>query len=146
MLVLSILVGWDTGHHLPSIPWNIPLPIPIPTPFPPTPSAFRAILAYDSSKPLSRGQSNVLNSTAVRGYLNAKCLKDSDGRPAWRQWDVNVDVSNESSTWKDAWQEVKAKLGALPQIAVQRGDKLDVLPLPDTEAATLDLLKKYGGN
>lgn len=113
---------------------------------PPGPvSGFRVIFVSESSANHTREQLNILSSTAIAGYLNAKASKDEKGRPAWRRWDKDVDVTNELESWKVFWTNVKPKLGTLPMLVISSDRGIEVLPLPATEADTLTFLKRYGG-
>lgn len=129
-----------------------PIPPPKPVdpkvdPVPPKPvpvGDFRVLFVYETSASLTREQLNILNSTAIRTYLNSKCVKDSDGRPGWRSWDVDISADKDLKVWRDLWAATKPKLGKLPQAVIVIGTEGTVFPLPETEAATLELLKKYG--
>ena len=54
-------------------------------------------------------------------------------------------MTNENDTLKKLWAATKPQLGTLPVIVIVTDQKGEVLPLPATEAETLDLLKRYGG-
>lgn len=125
-----------------------PTPTPTPTPTPqPIPGAtgLRVLFVYESSANMTREQLNVLNSTAVRAYLNAHCAKDAKGRAEWRSWDKDVDASKESDVWRRLWAATKPNLGPLPQVVVVTDQAGETFPLPATEADLLALLQRYGG-
>lgn len=128
-----------------------PQPPPDPEPKPPGPSpapaGFRVLMVYESSAKLTQEQRNILNSTAITGYLNAHCVKHPKlGTPEWRKWDKDIEVSpKESETMRKLWEETKPKLGELPQILIVVNGKGQLYPLPETEAETLKLLKQNGG-
>lgn len=129
-----------------------PSPPPGPDPIPPTPpipvpaSGLRVLFVYESSANLTREQLNILNSTKIAEYLNAKAAKDAKGLPEWRRWDKDVNTTHESDVWKNLWAATKPQLTQLPAVVIVTNQKGEVHPLPATEAETLDLLKKYGGN
>lgn len=113
-----------------------------PSPFPA--AGFRSLIVYEQEElsKLPPSQLTVLNSTAVRGYLNSKCVKGPDGKtPEWRVLDRHADTKHES----ELWQEMLAKpCPSLPWLYV--GDRNgESVALPATEAETLAILKKYGG-
>jgi hypothetical protein len=99
---------------------------------------------YETGDSQSREQLNIINSTAIREYLKGKCAKD-DGIPGFRFWDKDIDTSKEGDTWKKIWDSAKPKLSGLPTVVVFRGTAGEYYPLPATEAATLEFLKKFGG-
>jgi hypothetical protein len=135
------IVAWD---HLPQFPHPGPGPGPGPIPGPVIPEPLRVIFIYESSDPLSREQNNILNSPAIRSYLTSHCLKDGD-LPAWRYWDKDINVSKESAAWQAAWNSAKVDPTPLPKIVIFTKTAMVAYPLPADEQATLDLLKKYGG-
>ena len=98
----------------------------------------------ESSANHTAEQAAILASPKIVAYLNDKCVKDGS-RPGWRKWDPQVNVDNETELWKKLWAATKPTLGGLPCIVIVAGQKGEVLPLPSTEAATLELLKRYGG-
>ncbi len=124
---------------------NPPGPTPDVDPTPvPNPANFRVLFVYESSQNHTREQLNILNSTAITTYLNERCVKGSDGRPEWRRFDPDVVVSpKETETIRKLWEATKPALGDLPQIVIVVNGKGEVFDLPDTEAETLALLKKY---
>jgi hypothetical protein len=115
-----------------------------PGPGPIPPGEFRALFVYESSAPLTKEQLNIWYSTRIAEYLNAKCAKD-DGRPGWRKWDKDIDTQHETPTWKAIWAATKPTVTTLPALVIIRGQKGEAVPLPETEEATLTLLKKHGG-
>lgn len=120
-------------------------PGPVP-PSPPVPAAgLRVLFVYERQDRMTPGQVAALNSVKVIDYLNAKCAKDSDGRPAWRKFDKDVVLKNELPVWQKLWEATKPVLGTLPQVVIVTDAKGEAHPLPDSEQGMLDLLKKYGG-
>lgn len=109
-------------------------------------TGLRVVIVYEQSAALTREQVNILGSAKISAYLNAKCAKDEKGRPAWRKWDKDVQLSDlETKSWQDLWTNLKPKLGTLPQICIVTDQKGETFQLPDTEQKTLELLQKYGG-
>lgn len=140
----GVLFGFLLGFTLGGISWN---PSP---PSPPTPDVtpvvapgLRVIFGRETGKPLNREQTLILGSTQITGYLNDKCVKIA-GRPGWRKWDESDDKSADAPEMAKLWNATKGKLPP-PFVVIANEKGTDVFPLPATEAATLDLLKKYGG-
>ena len=79
---------------------------------------------------------------AVRGYLNAKTPVGPVGVHDWAMFDQNVDPSAYGKWFSDAMKSPRA---SLPWIVIGSPKGGYAGPLPANEAATLDLLKKYGG-
>ena len=134
-----------------------PPPGPTPTPQPPTPEPIpnpipgdknRVLLMYESSElsKLPSSQAVQISSPTLRSYLNRKCLVGLDGvTPEYRIWDKDVDLSNTTQVWKDAMASAKKDPFKLPVLAVSNGKTGWVGTLPNTEAETLAVLKKYLG-
>lgn len=139
---LSLAVG-----KAPKPPDPTPVP-PIPDPpIPPAPiKGMRVLFVWEKDDLLTREQLNVLNSTSIRDYLNKKCV---DGSKGWAKWDKDTTLTTRPAPWPDLWAAVKAKVLTeqvkLPAVAVADGTKVTLHQLPATEAATLTLLKQYGG-
>jgi len=129
----------------PVVPTPGPEPNP-PQPNPPTPAPGQiSVLIVDNvddyGKPEYQPYLDVLNSSAIVDYLNSHCAKVGSA-PEWRHFDQNTDVSHESKKWQDA---MKLPRASLPWIAITNGKTGYGGPLPKTEAETLALLKKWGG-
>lgn len=123
-----------------------PAPPPGPTPPPAPVRGLRVIFVVESSANHTREQLNILNSTAIASYLNAKAAKDEKGQPSWRRWDKDqVFAAGESAAMKALFDAAKPQLGTLPMLLIASDQKAELYPLPATEAETLELLKKYGG-
>lgn len=130
---------------------NPPDPKP-PTPPDPAPipaAGLSALIVYESEtlSALPRPQLEILNATgpgSVREYLTTHCIKGPDGRtPECRFLDKDASTAGESKFWQDA---LALKRGPeLPWLMVTNGKAGYSGPLPATPAATLDILKKYGG-
>jgi len=119
-------------------------PGPTPTPTPATVGNLRVLFLYETSANLTAEQLATMNSPDIRGYLNAKTLKD--GNSAYRYWDRNIDISEETPGWQSAYTAAKAMTITSPRVLFFAGTAfVKSEPLPPTEAATLELLKKYGG-
>ena len=111
----------------------------------PTPVAgFRVIFVSETSANLTKEQLNILNSTAIRDYLNKKTARTGT-RPDYRYWDKDVNVSGETETFKKLWASVQPKLGTLPQMAVVGNDGTVQIFALTTEQETLATLKRIGG-
>ncbi len=96
----------------------------------------------DLSK-LPKDQVLALTAADIRGYLNAKCVPDADGKTkAWRIWDKDVDPANESAMWQKV---TKRPHPTLPWIVVSNGKTWYEGALPASKDAVLTLLQKYGG-
>jgi hypothetical protein len=124
-------------------PTPIP-PNPSPTPTPPTPASGMHVLVVYETKDLAKlpaTQVQVIASQAVRAYLDKHCEKDG-ATPAYRFFDQNVDLSKEPKDWQETFKRPRS---SLPWIIVATSKAFYEGPLPTTEAATLELLKKYGG-
>lgn len=117
-----------------------PDPIPVPA------SALRVLFVYESANTLTKAQNTILNSTAIRKYLDTHCVKGDDGKtPDYRFFDKDVDVSSAGTTIKAMWEAAKPMFTNLPIIVIFDGLKGTSYPLPATEKETLDLLAKFGG-
>jgi hypothetical protein len=148
----SITIDW-TGGIDPVPPPIPPGPTPEPpTPEPPVPVAWgplaRVIVLYESS--LMTGREPIY-SAKVAEALSKACPPDADGRPAWRVWDKDLDVTKEP-TWVDAMAKARAALGAEPGpvlYAFDSAGRVKPVPLPPsltpTEAiAAIEGLKATG--
>lgn len=128
------------GPNPPIPPGPTPGPVPIPGP------GFRVLIVYETADlgKMPVKQETVLYAKAIRDYLNAKATPTADGgKRGWYIVDQNVDFSNESKTWQDALKRPRTQV---PWIIVSNGTSGFEGPLPADVTATLELLKKYGGN
>jgi hypothetical protein len=118
-------------------------------PDPPTPvSGVRVILINESSAAMSRGHLAVWNSTALKDYLDSRCVKGTDGRPEWRKYDKDVIQTKEPKTLVDLWAATKPKLTGmkLPALLIVSDASGELYPLPETVEAAVALIKqKVGG-
>lgn len=129
--------------RLPAIQW--PDWVTVVTPVVPQPSGeLRVVIVREVNDKMTREQINAVNSTQVTAYLNEKCGK-VDGRPGWRRWDDDVDVSNETEAWKALWTKAQSSATvSLPKVVIFKGDTMMSFAI-NTEADLLVNLKKYGG-
>lgn len=134
----SITIDW-TGGIDPTPPTPIPPgptpepPPPEPPPVPPTPAwgpLARVIVLYESSAMTGR---EPIYSTTTSEALSAVCPPASDGRPAWRIWDKDLDVSKEPG-WSDAMAKAKAGLTGVGPVlfAFDSDGRVKEIPLPPT--------------
>ena len=146
----ELIVVTDTGDVIRKVldVGGGPGPLP-PDPIPPDPkpdvkpTGLRVILVREVQDPLTKEQTNIWNSTKLKDWLDAKVVKDERGRPAWRKWDKDIDVTNETVTMRQLWEATRSKIGQLPAIVIVTDQQGLVFPLPATEQATLELLQKY---
>ena len=141
-----ILVDDGTGPRPPPGPDVVPKPDVIPNPS----KGFRVLFVYERQADLTREQLNILASTKIITYLNAKCVKDAAGRPEFRKWDKSTidrdgGLAHESPLWQQLWKDARDKLGKLPQVVIVTDQAGVPYEWPATEDATLALLKQYGG-
>lgn len=78
-------------------------------------------------------QANIFTSVALREYLDSKAK-------GWRIFDQDVDLRLEAKLWQDAMARDRE---SLPWIVISNGKSGHEGPLPETVAATIDLIKKY---
>lgn len=132
----SITIDW-TGGIDPTPPPVPPGPTPDPptppTPEPPVPAwgpLARVIVLYESSAMTGR---EPIYSTTTSEALSAVCPNASDGRPAWRIWDKDLDVSKET-TWVDAMAKAKAAFTPPGPVlyAFDGAGRVKEIPLPPT--------------
>ncbi len=118
---------------------------PDPKPIPSTVGNLRVLILFESSAKLDIKQLSALNGGIVRKYLTDKCLMDSDGLPAWRMWDRNIDVTAESPAWKAALTAAQADPLPIPKVAIFAGTTLvKVVPLPANDVDMVTMLKQWG--
>lgn len=87
------------------------------------------------------GQLRALQSTKIRQYLDEHCAK-VDGRPQWRIFDADADMSAAEKVWQDV---MKRPRKSTPWIVISNGAAGAEGPLPEDESKTLELLKRWGG-
>lgn len=131
-------------------PTPVPVPVPPgpgpgPTPVPPGPSGLRVMILEETSERqgLSRGQLLALTSADVRSYLDTKA------KDRWRLLDDDLDAEDMagwSQEWIAAYKQAKELSGGtVPFVMVSNGTTGTAVKLPETSAAMLELLRRYGG-
>ena len=141
-----------------------PTPIP-PPPVPPTPTTLRVLFLYESQDlgkmPVS--QASILTSQVVRGYLDKHCPVESccpDGKcpltifggllaastPSYRFFDKDIAGDKLPKVWQDTLAYAKAKASVPYLLICGTAGPVWEGPWPADDSATLELLKKYGGN
>ena len=146
--ILRIMVKVGDGPRPPPVVPTPPAPKPdeVTPPTPTVPTGFRVIMAFESSESYPRETNNILNSTLIDAYMSSKCVLGDGNVPEWRKWDKDlVPKDSESKSMRDLWTQAKPKLGKLPQLIIAVNGKFFVVDMPPTEAETLTLLKKHGG-
>lgn len=136
---VTVTIGEPTPPSPPVPPVPPPSPAPIPLP------GFRALFIYESAElgKMSAQQQLVLTSQTIRDYLSSKCVAGPDGRTKeWRFYDKDTDLSADGKVWQDAMKRPRTQV---PWLIVSNGKEGYEGPLPENEAKTLELLKKYGG-
>lgn len=131
------------GEPAPPVPPVPPVPPPSPAPIPLP--GLRALFIYESAElaKMPASQQLVLTSQLVRDYLNSKCAVGPDNRTKeWRFYDKDTDLSADGKAWQDAMKRPRTQV---PWLIVSNGKEGYEGPLPENEAKTLELLKKYGG-
>ena len=118
----------------------------VPTPpGPVVPTGFRVIFGYDTmSAATTREKLNSIYSTAITAYLTEHCAKGPKSIPEWRKWSFKVVTTpDESPTLTALWEQSKPLFKSGPQLIIASNGKANVFDVPNTEAETLALLKKY---
>jgi hypothetical protein len=107
----------------------------------------RMLIVYESGErsKYPAEQSLILNSGVLAEYLDETCTKASDGHPEWRIWDKDVKLSDVDGplveqVWVDA---MKLPRDSLPWLIVTNGTTGFSGALPQSEAETMQLLRKY---
>jgi hypothetical protein len=140
------------------VPVPTPTPTPAPTPAPVDPPAppdevpsvvgnMRVVILFESSAKLTPGQHDAIWSTKkVLPYLNSHCMKSATGRPEWRAWDQNIDITNEPREWQvAALAALQAPPIALPKAVVFAGSQVVAVHPITTEDDLLAFLQSKGG-
>jgi hypothetical protein len=149
---IEILVGEPTPPPIPPGPTPGPGPTPTPTPVPPAPTpdpspfpGFAVFYVWETAGQMPPAQLNAFYSTRINDWLNTHTSKTADGRPAWRKWDKDINVSNEAVDVKLLWMAILPKIGPLPQLVISKSGSLTFLPFPTNEAELLKTLQSFGG-
>ena len=110
-------------------------PAPIPD------AGFRVLIVYESGDmtkyPIE--QQIILTGADVREFLDKNCIKEGN-TPAYRIYDPDVDLTNDSPVWQKAMARPRKEL---PWLIVSHGKTGFEGPLPKTPTAFLELAKKY---
>lgn len=128
-----------------------PGPKPDPEPGPIPTGELIVLISYESEtkSKLPSAQAQIFTSLPVRQYLAAKCKADpspisADGK-AYRIWDDEETGAGDSKLWQDIVKARPPVGDAEPRIYISNGQAEFEGLLPATPAATIELLKKYGG-
>lgn len=141
--ICCLLGGWlllSSGDRVPPDPTPDPAPDVDPTPI--VEDGKRVLIIYESAD-LSKypySQTLIFQGAVIRDYLRENCSKGEDGTPEFRIWDQDVDTSHVSEIWQKA-MEIDRK--SLPWLIVSNGVSGTSCPLPETAAATMEILDRY---
>jgi hypothetical protein len=120
-------------------------PGPGPDPQPPQPvTSFRVIFVKESGQILNAQQSSIPGAKAIRDYLARKTTPEG-GLQGWREYDPQVNVTNEQPNMKALWQAVQPKITTVPNVVIQTNGVAEIFPFPADTAACLALLESKGG-
>jgi hypothetical protein len=116
-----------------------PAPDPQPNPIPPVPAGKMWTVIVEESGQITPAQGKIVASKAVADYLRAK------GHP--NAWIIDKDVLDENDRQPPSLAEYLARAKSLPYLFLvsETGTVLHEGPLPESEPALLELLKKHGG-
>ncbi len=151
-LVLSVVTpGGQLVMPFTIVPYGAPTPGPGPEPGPgpgpiPVPGGKLFVLVVTETKDQTPEQATVLNSKAARDLMAAKGVAMADCRSE-RGRTSTASPRLTSAKWIEqakTWAAAGNKLPCL-MILDSQGAVLSQGPLPATEAAYLELLKKFGG-
>ncbi len=123
-------------------PPPVPPPVPVPpVPVPPVPTALKVLVVYETAElpKMKPAQTAIILSAEVRKYLATHTAKEGEV-PTFRFLDKDDPMDRESALWQRLMGQAKGK--ALPWLII---DGAYDGPLPESEAAILDLLRKWGG-
>ena len=103
----------------------------------------------ETSSKLPQSILNQFTSIKIRDYCFTHCILSPESNPEFRIFDENTDVSKESKSIRDLFKQATDGLTKdskrRPWVAISSGASIFNTSLPTTEAETLKLLKKYGG-
>lgn len=132
---LIALAAWGAANYKPS-----PTPEPTPDVVPVVEKLLKVLIVEETAErsKLTPAQINLLNATGWRDYVVSK---------AGESRVLDASLTAEQLKKEAAWvQEAMAKPRAsVPWLLVSNGAAGASVPLPETEAAMIELLKKYGG-
>ncbi len=142
-----IVVSGHGPQPPPVVDPNVP---PKPVVDPATVGPFRALIVTDTDGlgDLPRAQREAIQSAAVMNYLNAKCVKESDGVPSWRNWDDSfTDDQITDGDWLPIYRAtLKKRTDAKPWVSIYRnGVEIHSAEYPASEDEALALFKRFGG-
>ncbi len=113
-----------------------------PKTLPPIPvSGFRVLVVYESATKLPAAQAAIFNAKEIRDYLNLRCVEVA-GKKEFRFWDKDISTANVSPFWQAAMSRPRT---SVPWIVISNGVNGFEGPLPANVAATMALLKQFGG-
>ena len=144
----------NRGPQPPPVPTPIPTPTPTVDPIPvPMPdqkvTGVRVLLLFDAKQNMSRDQINALASPTVIDLLNAKCIKDSSGRPDWHKWDKDTDTSHQPDSWRKlmsaSLSEIAARSLKNPVLCIEAGSKLTLCEITNEASILNPLHAVFGG-
>lgn len=118
-----------------------PGPTPDPTPAPIPSAGLRVLILYETSElsKLPISQASILSSTALRRYLDEKCVRAGQ-TPEYRIYDKDTDLSKESELWRAA---AKRPFTTLPFLVVSNGKTGWEGPLPTSLEETMAIIKRH---
>lgn len=138
LLAFASIAFAVVGCGVPLLPPEPDVPPIVEPDITPITSGAKVLIVYESDANNSRETLNTLNSTELLSLLNSKA--------EWRKWDkTSIDASglgDEEQEWRAIWSKVSTSLGELPKIIMVRNGKATVSPLPSTEKATIELVRK----
>ena len=117
-----------------------PQPDPAPNPVPPpVPVGKLWTVVVEESGQLTPAQGKIVTSKSVADYLQAKGHH--------KAWIIDKDVLDENDREPPSLAEYIARAKTLPYLFLvsEAGTVLHEGPLPESEAALLEILKRYGG-
>lgn len=133
-------------------PGEEPVPVPVPpgpgpAPKPPTPvpsGDLRVLFLYESSKPLTSGQAELMIGTTVRKWLDSNCVVEN-GLTGYRYWDKDTKITTDLPVWRDLLTEALKEASPVPKMLVFRGPSLvAAYPWPENPDAAVATLRQYG--
>lgn len=135
----------------PPVPVDPPVPDPKPKPPEPKPEppppipqmGLRVLVVYETMDfhKLPRAQQNLILSSTLREWLDARVVKGPDGKsPEWRFIDKDTPAPGESQLWKDALARPRT---AIPWLIISNGTTGVEGPLPVSEEEFKSLVTKF---
>ncbi len=124
-------------------------------PIPPTPSGLHVLIIDDENVrgTLPQEQINIFTSEKLMDYLDSKCVKESDGEPAYRFSSNDSLAPNsearklELKVWVEGWDAVMKAVAdgkvKLPAWAVTNGTRGVIESLPGSVDAAIARIKEF---